>query len=228
MIGTLDDGRAQRLLVRAGSAGLTYVLGYHGQRLIRPDRRARTPDGLGDRYVAHTLAVADVAVGLRERSRSRVIDELDVAVEPDCWRQFPTHRRTVVLKPDLFVSVAVGADEHRWFVEVDLATESLVRVRSKCQTYLDYFATGIETDLHGVFPKVAWVVPDDRRHDQVARVIAAMPAPASEMFTVTIAATATDTLSVTSTGKQPTPDGIAAAGEVTPTTATPPPEGGQR
>lgn len=57
--------------VRAGSAGLTYVLGYHGQRLIRPERRARTPDTLGDRYVAHTLAVAEIAVGLRRKWWSR-------------------------------------------------------------------------------------------------------------------------------------------------------------
>lgn len=214
--------------VRAGSAGLTYVLGYHGQRLVRPDRRARTPEGLGDRYVAHTLAVADVAVGLRERCRSRLVDELEVSVEPDCWREFLTHRRTVVLKPDLFVSVAIGADEHRWFVEVDLATESLVRVRSKCQTYLDYYATGIETDLHGVFPKVAWVVPDARRRDQVTSVITKMAAPANEMFTVTVAATATDTLSVTNTDTQATPDSTSTSREVTPITDTRPDEGVER
>lgn len=172
--------------VRSGSAGLTYVLGYQGQRLVRPDRRARTPESLGDRYVAHTLATAEIAVTLRERARHGDLEVIEVQSEPDCWREFHHRRRTVTLKPDLFVAVGVGELEHRWFVEVDLATESLVRVRTKCQTYLDYLATGIETDLHGVFPKVAWVVPDQRRAAQVMSVIDKLPAPADEMFTVTV------------------------------------------
>jgi hypothetical protein len=211
--------------VRAGSAGLTYVLGYHGQRLVRPDRRARTPEGLGDRYVAHTLAVAEIAVGLRERTnRHTAVDQVVVEVEPECWREFPASRRTVTLKPDLFLTVAAGEVEHRWFVEVDLATESLVRIRSKCQTYLDYYFTGIETDLHGVFPKVVWVAPDRRRADQIIGVITKMPAPATAMFTVTTATIATDTLtkaSNTESGTKNTTDtpgdGTVIAGEVTTT-----------
>lgn len=180
--------------VRSGSAGLTYVLGYHGQRLVRPDRRARTPEGLGDRYVAHTLAVAEVAVGLRERVRHRALDDVVVEVEPICWREFPAGRKTVNLKPDLFVTVGAGDLEARWFVEVDLATESLVRVGTKCQTYLDYYATGIENDLHGVFPKVAWITPDQRRHRQISDVVAKMASPAGDMFTVTTAESAIDAL----------------------------------
>ncbi len=187
--------------VRSGSAGLTYVLGYHGQRLVRPDRRARTPEGLGDRYVAHTLAVAEVAVQLRELARHGAVDDLHgaavdvtVEVEPICWREFTAGRKTATLKPDLFVTVGAGDLEARWFVEVDLATESLVRVRAKCQTYLDYYATGIETDLHGVFPKVAWITPDERRERQVADVVAKLPPPAGDMFTVTTSSAAIDTL----------------------------------
>ncbi len=180
--------------VRSGSAGLTYVLGYHGQRLVRPNRRARTPEGLGDRYVAHTLAVAEVAVGLRERVRHGALDDLVVEVEPICWREFPAGRKTVNLKPDLFATVGAGDLEARWFVEVDLATESLVRVRTKCQTYLDYYATGIETDLHGVFPKVAWITPDQRRHRQIIEVVSKMASPAGDMFTVTTAESAIDAL----------------------------------
>lgn len=187
--------------VRSGSAGLTYVLGYHGQRLVRPDRRARTPEGLGDRYVAHTLAVAAVVVGLREHADAGAVDDLrgaavdvTIEVEPICWREFTVGRKTATLKPDLFVTVGAGDLEARWFIEVDLATESLVRVRTKCQTYLDYYATGIETDLHGVFPKVAWITPDGRRERQIADVVAKLPAPAGDMFTVTIAGSAIDTL----------------------------------
>ncbi len=180
--------------VRSGSAGLTYVLGYHGQRLVRPDRRARTPEGLGDRYVAHTLAVAEVAVGLRELVRRGAVDDLLVEVEPVCWREFTAGRKTATLKPDLFVTVGAGDLEARWFVEVDLATESLVRVRAKCQTYLDYYATGIETDLHGVFPKVAWITPDERRERQIADVVAKLPPPAGDMFAVTTISAAIDTL----------------------------------
>lgn len=180
--------------VRSGSAGLTYVLGYHGQRLVRPDRRARTPEGLGDRYVAHTLAVAEVAVGLRELVRHGAVDDLLVEVEPICWREFTAGCKTATLKPDLFVTVGAGDLEARWFVEVDLATESLVRVRAKCQTYLDYYATGIETDLHGVFPKVAWITPDERRERQIADVVAKLPPPARDMFTVTTTSAAIDSL----------------------------------
>ncbi len=201
--------------VRAGSAGLTYVLGYHGQRMARPDRRARTPEGLGDRYVAHTLAVADLVVGLRERTRQAVVDEVVVEVEPECWREFPAGRRTASLKPDLFITVGAGDFEHRWFVEIDLATESLVRIRSKCQIYLDYYATGVETDLHGVFPKVAWVVPDQRRADQITDVIAKLPAPATDMFAVTTASVATDTFTTPNAMEDSAVDGKSIAGEVT-------------
>jgi hypothetical protein len=128
-----------------------------------------------------------------------------IEVEPICWREFRVGRKTAALKPDLFVTVGVGDLEVRWFVEVDLSTESLVRVRTKCQTYLDYYATGIETDLHGVFPKVAWITPDQRRQHQIRDVVASMPAPASEMFTVTTAASATDTL--TAVDPNPTTNG---------------------
>jgi len=56
--------------VRAGSAGLVYILDAAGQRLLmtqRPSPRIRRPWSIGSRFVDHTLDVAELYVRLREQ-----------------------------------------------------------------------------------------------------------------------------------------------------------------
>lgn len=173
--------------VRAGSAGYCYVLGYRGQKLVNPNRRARSAYTLGDRFVAHALAVSDIAVQLIEAERAGALEVLEVQPEPDAWRRYVAGSGTVeVLKPDLFTAIGVNADEHRWFIEVDRATESLARVERKSRQYLTYLRTGREQELHGVFPKVLWTVPHDTRRAQLLGVMARLPPPADRLFAVTL------------------------------------------
>ena len=82
----------------------------------------------------------------------------------------------------VFAALGVGADEHRWFVEVDRATESLARIERKCRQYLIYLRTGREQEAHGVFPKVLWTVPHDKRLNRLLGVIARLPPPADRLF----------------------------------------------
>lgn len=171
--------------VRAGSAGHCFVLGYRGQRLINPQRRARSAYSLGDRFVAHALDVAEIAVGLIEAQRNKALELISVEPEPDCWRYFVAATGSAeVLKPDLFTALGIGETEHRWFIEVDRATESLARIENKCRHYLTYLRSGREQQAHGVFPKVLWTVPTDKRHHQLLSVLARLPPPADRLFAV--------------------------------------------
>jgi hypothetical protein len=76
-----------------------------------------------------------------------------------------------VLRPDLFVSLGIGELEHRLFIEVDRGSEHLPTLVRKCQLYTAYYRTGREQDAHGVFPRVCWVLPNERRAQQLTRVL---------------------------------------------------------
>ena len=70
-------------------------------------------------------------------------------------------------KPDLFAVTVSGAYEDRWFVEVDLATESPAKVIEKCQRYHAYYRTGLEQEESGVFPLTVWIVPTNERKERL-------------------------------------------------------------
>jgi hypothetical protein len=193
-----DDGYLARLPRRIGGVGsgserFVYQLGYRGQREVRPDRRARTPEDSGWLFVEHALAIAELFVELREAERSGQCAALRVQTEPAVWRHYVgSSGRLLVLKPDLGVHLAADGSSLVWFVEVDRATESLKRIRTKANQYLDYWRSGREQERrenHGVFPRVLWSVPDDKRAQALHRTLEQLPGPASEMFTVTTAET---------------------------------------
>lgn len=153
--------------VRAGSAGIAWQLGSSGERLLR----ARHGETKRHRYsepspmfLAHTLAVADLAVTLIELARDKVIELLHLETEPQCWRNFVSAQSTQQwLKPDLFAITAGGDYEHHWFIEADNATEHAPAIARKAAVYQQYAATGAHQEQHGLFPAVVWVVPDVKR-----------------------------------------------------------------
>lgn len=154
--------------VRAGSASFVYCLGWAGDRIIRDGeirRRAREPSRT---FLYHTLAVAQVVVDLTAAARHGEIELLRLETEPACWR---TVQASIAgddrLKPDLFLALAVGDYEYRWFVEVDLGTESIAALIRKSRLYDSYYRTGHEQHEYGVFPQVAWLVDTERRFDQL-------------------------------------------------------------
>jgi len=170
---------------RAGSASFCYCLGPRGQRLLAPSRRGRRPAEPGLSFVRHHLAVADVWVSATETQRAGGPELVEVQAEPECWRLTPkSFGGSEWVKPDLFLSLGVGEYEWRWFIEVDLATESLRRVERTCERYVAHYRSGVEQAEHEVFPRVAWLTPSPRRADGIADVIAGRSIEERDLFVV--------------------------------------------
>jgi Replication-relaxation len=173
--------------VRAGSASLVYGLGPVGRRLLaRQGMQLRRLGNPGERYVRHTLAITELVVQLHEAMLRGELDLIELQTEPACWRGFLSGllATRVILKPDLFVRIGAGALEDRWWIEVDLATESQATITSKAKRYLAYYRSGEEQDRHGIFPRTIWAVPDRQRAEQVAEALHDLPAGARRLFVV--------------------------------------------
>ncbi len=170
--------------VRSGSASFVYCLGPIGQRVLETDgprRRFREPTAT---FVDHTLAIGQLVVSLTTAAQQGVCELLAVEAEPACWRPFGALGGRQVLRPDLFVSLGVGDYEHRWLVEMDLGSESLPVVIRKCRVYDRYYRSGAEQAKHGVFPRVAWLVPDEHRANRFRDAIGTTGDLDGRLFTV--------------------------------------------
>lgn len=151
--------------VRAGSSGYVYGLGATGHRLLYPDRPRRRLHEVRDGFLLHTLAVADVYVSLRQSEQRGELDLLTTETEPRSWRQLPDGDW---LKPDLHVVVGVGDEALHSFVEVDRGTEHSPALLRKLRQYESAYRSGA---VDGVFPRVLWLVPTERRAAFVRRLI---------------------------------------------------------
>lgn len=170
---------------RAGSASHIYALTSLGQRVLDldgPRRRLWEPSGF---FVDHTLAVAEFVVRLVAASRAGAFELVEWQSEPECWRDVTTLGGRLVLRPDLFVTVAVGEYELRWFVEVDRGSEHLPTLLRKCRLYHTYYKNGTEQRDSGVFPRVLWITVDQRRAQKLKELIAADGRLRTELFRVT-------------------------------------------
>lgn len=182
--------RLQRRIggVRAGSSGHVYYLGPVGQRLIAYWQgnglvRGRVRPEPGVAFVRHRLAVSDLYVLARQRERAGELELLSFDVEPDCWRSsLDGYGSRMTLKPDAFLRVGVGAYEDRWFVEVDLGTESRPVLARKLQAYLDYYHAGHEQATHGIFPRVLLLTTNETRLNTLVDLCAALPAEYWRLF----------------------------------------------
>ncbi|GJM39002.1 MAG: hypothetical protein DHS20C19_23690 [Acidimicrobiales bacterium] len=175
--------------VRAGSAGHIHAVGPLGHRLLDPKRQKRWREP-GTVFVDHTLAIAELAISTLEHAAA---DQhvLVVETEPSCWRTF-THRHTpMTVKPDLALVTATRAHEWRWFIEVDLGTESGPAIGRKCRIYDTYWRSGVEQHRHDVYPRVLWVASSRERAEFMSLVIAASGAESS-LFAVTTTDSAVD------------------------------------
>lgn len=181
-----------------GAYPSVYALDVAGLRLMYPEMaKPRRPWAPSNPYVAHHLAVAEVYVGLVELTRQAgaEVEILSLATEPKCWRSWITTLGIpMTLKPDAHLVLGTEADEAHWWVEVDRGTESLPRILAKCRTYLDYWRTGIEEAARGVFPKVLWVVPTERRRNQLIKALQRLDAEDQILFAVSTDDQATSVL----------------------------------
>jgi len=173
--------------VRAGSAGLVYALDVAGQRVLRlldeqdeaPARRPWTP---GLPFLAHTLAVAELYVQLREAERAQQVELLTFLAEPAAWQRTAS---LGTLKPDAYTLLAGGQFEDAWWIEVDNATESRATLRRKLNLYLLAAQAGV-AGPHQILPRVLVTVPDQRRLAVVGDLVAELPPPADKLISVTL------------------------------------------
>ncbi|TGY84463.1 hypothetical protein E5329_29275, partial [Petralouisia muris] len=114
--------------VRAGSGSYVWHLTHAGERLLRlhdgkssPMRRHYEPSPY---FLAHTLAVAETAIRLTEICREHEPQITALQLEPECWRAYSSAGVSCSLKPDLYAATATEEYEDRYFIEVDLDTES--------------------------------------------------------------------------------------------------------
>ena len=180
---------------RAGSAGYCYRLGTLGRRFLEPSDRPRPASEPGLTFVRHHLAIAELWVGLSRAEQAGGLKLLELQTEPNCWRRVPAGiGGWQWLKPDLFVSLAAGELEWRWFIEVDLGTLSKLRVERTCRRYAAYYRAGIEQDEHGVFPSVAWLAHTQSRAQSLRTVVDRLPAEDRRLFHVELQAHAPQVL----------------------------------
>jgi hypothetical protein len=165
--------------VRAGSGANIWHLTSAGYKLLYLNRQADDAARLIRRYheptqgfLTHRLAVAELFTCLRELTdRRRPPDLIAAQLEPNCWRKHPSPfgGKASTLKPDAYAITAIDEYEDHWFFEVDLSTESPAVVIRKCEQYLLYYQAGVEQREQGVFPRVIWIVPTDKRKESLVR-----------------------------------------------------------
>lgn len=165
--------------VRAGSDGVVFAVGVAGQRVLAgssPTRRPRRPHPPGARYLAHTLAVADLYVTLTIEARNGRCELLVFEPEPACWREYPgVYGSLSMLKPDAAVRLLVGEFELAWLIEIDLATEALPTIERKARRHLDYHRSGTEQRTHGISPRVLWLAPTRQRLEALELALRRLP-----------------------------------------------------
>ncbi len=176
-----------------GSDGEIWTLGLMGQHLVG---RIGPAGGTGVRrpwtpaapFVAHRLAISRLFVELTEAGRQGVGPLVSFSAEPDCWRRYTgSGGQVVTLKPDASVITSHDEFELAWMVEVDLGTESRSVLERKCRAVIEYYRFGREQARSGVFPWVAFSVPDERRCQAVRSVIERLPAAEQAIFHVVVA-----------------------------------------
>ncbi|KZE43285.1 replication-relaxation family protein [Microbacterium sp. T32] len=192
----LDRLLQQRLVTRLerkigghtrGSASYIWHLDAAGERLTRRDggpRRRFIDPSLP--FLEHCLQITETALVLSELTQTSDLRLTKLQIETEAWRSFLTrHGTATILKPDLFATLSTPDFDDHWYIEVDLGTESVVPVlRDKCAAYAAYRATGRAQAEHGVFPRVLWIVPTQRRADRLTAAIRADPRLPDRLFTV--------------------------------------------
>jgi hypothetical protein len=167
-----------------------YVLDVAGQRLasLADGGRVRRPWALGAIFLDHSLAVTGVYVRLVMAERAGSLRVVRFVGEPGTWRSFlgPGGARCM-LKPDASVDLLVDSRENYWFLEVDLGTEHAPTIARKCDLYRRYWVSGAEDERTGVFPRVLWLVAEERRAEVIRSVIRRQPDEGRELFDVALA-----------------------------------------
>jgi Replication-relaxation len=161
-----------------GSTVQVYALDSAGQRLLTSRQlaagervRVRRPGPPGIYSLRHLLAVSELFVELTEQARASELSLATFKAEPGA--HWPDGRGGV-LKPDAYaVLERAGARDH-WWIEVDLATESLPVVKAKLAAYVEFRRRG-ERGPDDTWPYVLVATNSERRRDVLAGVVRRLP-----------------------------------------------------
>lgn len=186
-----------------GSEPGVYALAHAGRTFldrIRPLKHPRPAWEISTRFQRHRLSGSELYVQLVELVRESQGEKYlaqrasleTFSGEPKAWRHFTGMGGELVrLKPDAYVRLRIGKWVLRAFVEIDLGTESLPTIRKKFERYLAYRASGVEQrrtrkidGKPGIFPVVVLFVPDERRKQNIERVLAVFKGKARGLFVV--------------------------------------------
>jgi hypothetical protein len=170
-----------------GSSGSMFALGLIGQRLLAQRQamagvsvRVRHAGVPTDRTLRHTVAVSELCVSLVEHAWSTGFHVAGFEAEPACWWR---DGLAGYLKPDAYVLLVQGRVRDHWWVEVDLATESLPTLKRKFLAYLSFVERG-QLGPDDVIPRVLLIVPSEQRYESVRLLLNRLPEPADTLFGV--------------------------------------------
>lgn len=161
---------------RAGSSAKIWQLTPAAARLIRYEGSTHRRHEPSLRFLAHCLAVADVHLSFRDLRSDPRVENVRVQTEPDSWRRYtgPGGEQRL-LQPDLAAVLSTTDYDDRYFIEVDLGSESLPTLLKKCGQYEDYRSMGIEQAEHRVFPLVLWFFTKPERADKLKQAVGRSP-----------------------------------------------------
>lgn len=170
-----------------GSTPQAFALDSAGQRLIRQRQlasgqlpRVRRPGAPGDRTIRHILAVSECFVALTETARTHDFRVVTFQAEPSCW--WPNGLGGYV-KPDAYTVLGLGRVRDHWWIECDLATESLPAVKRQLLTYLDFADRG-QLGPGRIMPRIAIATTNPARQHAIQALARRLPDPASDLFRI--------------------------------------------
>lgn len=171
-----------------GSTPLVLALDTTGRRLLASQQngaglppRVRFPGPPGVRTVPHTLALAELYTCLVEQTRGTDTELQTFETEPACWWPDGLGGH---LKPDALAVLRRQKRRDFWWIEMDMATESLATIRRKALTYLDFLKRGQEGPRK-VTPWVIFAAPDEKRAALIRQVIEPLPSDQEELLRAT-------------------------------------------
>lgn len=195
--------------IKHGSASFIWHLDAAGARILRADtddvrHRHHTPS---IQFLDHTLAIVDAHLALLEAGKDHRFEVSILQIETEAWRQhLGAGGQTQILKPDLFVTISTEHFDDHWYLEIDRGTESIPVLLAKCRAYDAYRRSGRAQAEHGVFPRVLWVLPTERRVSRLQAAIRADKDLPAHVFEATTHDSLTAVVVATAVEEVPQPD----------------------
>lgn len=107
-----------------------------------------------------------------------------VEFEPKSWKQYLYDNKNKYLRPDLFMSIEKDGYEYLYFIEIDLASESMTDIIRQCESYHDCYNSRAMQNEYDIFPIVLWIVPDEKRKERFVKVLKEQYERTNHLFTI--------------------------------------------